>query len=213
MRAVIVIAALSIVATARVASAQDAPASTSSPLIIEQIHDGFVITPEYKVTSLDKELGQLAGFSAGRVLDEKLLVGGAVYWLANNSRAFKLTYGGVVVGWSASAGSRIRFGARGLAGVGSATLGTNLFGVDGGPSSLVRFGGRGSRGGAPLPSTIRVLSRDDFALVEPQADLTLKVTDHIGVGVSAGYRFTGFEDALRDRLDGATGSLGVQFGW
>jgi hypothetical protein len=210
--------ALLVIAHASAARAQDGAPSPSGPLVIERIHDTFVVAPEYKVTSIDHETGQLAGLSAGRVMDEKLLVGGAVYWLANNSRDFKLTYGGLVVGWSASAGSRLRFGARGLAGVGSATLGSNItllsgasgVGVPGRRDDLVRFGRRGPSvpGGA-----IRVLARDDFAVVEPQGDLLLRITDRIGIGVSAGYRFTGFEDALRDRLDGATGSVAVQLGW
>jgi hypothetical protein len=215
-RAFIVIAACVLVGVGRSASAQDSSTQAGSapqsqgPLIIERINDTFVIAPEYKVTNLDKEFGQLAGLSAGRLLDEKLLVGGAVYWLANNSRDFKLTYGGVVVGWSSSAGSRVRFGARGLAGVGTATLGTDIAVF---PTDVIRFGSRGPSTPRNVPSTIRVLARDDFAVLEPQGDLQLRVTEHVGIGVSAGYRFTGFEDALKDRLDGATGSLALQFGW
>jgi hypothetical protein len=216
----IAVGALLVVVAARPARAQERSGPPSSgPLVIERITDTFVIAPEYKVTSVDKEVGQLAGLSAGRVLDQKLLVGGAVYWLANNSRDFKLTYGGIVIGWSASAGSRIRFGARGLAGVGSATLGSDVE-LLARPANLARFGGGRTGQGQPATSTVRFpattvrfLARDDFAVVEPQADLLLRITDRIGVGVSAGYRFTGFEDVLKDRLDGATGSLALQVAW
>ncbi len=40
-----------------------------------------------------------------------------------------------------------------------------------------------------------------------------KVTNHIVVDVAAGYRVISMADTLGNRLDGATGSLGLQFGW
>jgi hypothetical protein len=39
------------------------------------------------------------------------------------------------------------------------------------------------------------------------------VTDHIGVDLSVGYRWTGYENVFGDRLEGATGSIAVRFGW
>jgi hypothetical protein len=50
----------------------------------------------------------------GRLLGDTLLLGGAVYWLANDERDFKMTYGGVLVGWQSREFGRIRFGGRGL---------------------------------------------------------------------------------------------------
>src|SRR5438093_1008048 len=102
------------------AFAQNAP--TTGPLVLERIHDGFVIAPDYKVTTLDDNTAQLAGAYAGRTIDDRLLVGGAAYWLVDGPDRSKLTYGGLLVGWSIRNTGRIRFGARGLAGVGSATL-------------------------------------------------------------------------------------------
>ena len=64
--------------------------------------------------------------------------------------------------------------------------------------------------GSLLPS-VRV--REDFFVVEPQVSAATKVTNHIAVDVAAGYRLIGAADALGDRLDGATASLGLQFGW
>ncbi len=64
--------------------------------------------------------------------------------------------------------------------------------------------------GSLLPS-VRV--REDFFVFEPQISAVTKVTNHIAVDVAAGYRVIGMADALGDRLDGATGSLGLQFGW
>jgi hypothetical protein len=66
---------------------------------------------------------------------------------------------------------------------------------------------------ATVPTSIRVRGRDDFFVFEPQANATTRITDHIGVDVAVGYRWTGFADFLGDRLDGVTGSLALQFGW
>src|SRR5438034_3938989 len=66
-----------------VAFAQNAPAPSSGPLVVERIHNGFVVAPDYKVTALDDRTAQLAGAYAGRTIDDRLLVGGAAYWLVN----------------------------------------------------------------------------------------------------------------------------------
>jgi hypothetical protein len=211
------------------ASAQDAPGppATPQPLTLERVQDGVALVPEYKLTELDGDFGQLVGAHVGQVVDGMLFIGAAGYWLANESRDFKLAYGGLLVGWSTPAEHRVRFGARGLIGGGSGTLGTTLTDTvavrfqDGRGGSLARFGG-GSRSrtlgpisqpGAPVTRTIRYIARDEFFLVEPQIEASTRVTEHIGVGVSAGYRWTQFNEVLGDRLDGVTGSLEVQLGW
>jgi len=82
------------------ASAQASPAAPANgPLVLEQIHDGWVLAPDYKVTDVDNRTGQLAGAYGGRLIDGTILIGGAGYWLANDARDFKMSYGGVVVGW------------------------------------------------------------------------------------------------------------------
>jgi hypothetical protein len=202
--------------------AQDAPAAPS--LIVERIPSGFVVAPDYKVTEVDDQIGQLAGAYAGRVTDDTLLIGGAAYWLANGSDDFKLAYGGLLIGWTSPNIGRIRFGARGLVGVGSATFARDIDGpfVRGADRSpVIRFGGRSQPApAAPStiralgpPSTIRVRVRDDFFVVEPQANVTFNVISHIAVTGAAGYRAVALTDGLRDLLDGPTASLGLQFGW
>ncbi len=206
-------AAIIAAATPTAVFAQDAVApSSGQPLVIERIPDSLVVAPEYKVTGIDKEVGQLAGLHAGRLIDDTLFVGGAVYWLTNGSSDLRLGYGGVMIGWSAPAGSRIRFGARGMAGVGTATRGTDISLLRG--ETLARFGRPATPVPATFPSqTVRVRVRDEFAFVEPEGTVLLRLNEHVGVDVSAGYRFTALEDALRDRLDGATGSVGLQVSW
>jgi hypothetical protein len=68
------------------------------------------------------------------------------------------------------------------------------------------------RGGTQV-STVRVRARDDFFVFEPQAEVLTRLTDHIGLNWAAGYRLTGLTDALDDRLNGATGNLGLQLQW
>ena len=227
LQAAVVALLLLMVPTVGLAQTASPPAG-EGPLIIELVHNPFVVATDYKVTNLDGEVGQLAGGYVGRVIEDALFVGGAGYWLVNGSGGDELAYGGLLAGWSVPLGSRIRFGARGLVGGGHATLGTD---VDvrrggGGFSGFSGFNGRGNdprfmrfgastRGGpASVPiSTFRVRARDDFFVFEPQADLLTRVTDHVSVNWAAGYRLTGFTDVLDDRLNGATGSAALRFEW
>jgi len=197
------------------ALAQTAP----PPLIVERVDNTFVVAPDYKVTDLDGTLGQLAGAYVGRVFDESLMIGGAGYWLVNGSRGDELAYGGLLVGWSVPERVvGIRFGARGMVGVGSGTLGRDIS-IRGGPVGIpdrrIRFGGStGSQPASlPAPSSIRILARDDFFVFEPQVTAGANLFRHITLNLGAGYRLTGFTDALDDSLNGVTGNLALQFDW
>lgn len=197
------------------ARAQTAP----PPLIVERVDNAFAVAPDYKVTDIDGTFGQLAGVYAGRVFDETLMIGGAGYWLVNGSRGEELAYGGLLVGWSAPERAvGIRFGARGLVGVGSGTLGRD-FSIRGSPVGIpdrrIRFGGvTGSQPGSlPALSTVRILARDDFFVFEPQVTAGADLFRHVSLNLGAGYRLTGFTDALDDSLNGVTGNLALQFDW
>jgi len=201
---------------ASAAHAQTVP--PPQPLIVEKIPTGFVMAPDFKATEVDDRFGQLAGGYAARVTDDALLIGGAAYWLVNGSDDFRLAYGGLLLGWNAYRTSHVRFGARGLVGVGSATLGRTFDGIArGGPESLIRFGRVQATAapfrGAPTPSAIRVSVSDDFFVFEPQANVAINLTDRIAVTGAAGYRAVAATDGLRDVLDGPTINLGLQFGW
>ncbi len=217
MRSPIAVTVVVLLVGATSARAQTSPAPAGqAPLVLERIHNPFVVAPDYKVTDLDGQLGQLAGAYAGRLLADQVLVGGAAYWLADGHDGTRLTYGGVLVGWSSSPQRWLRFGARGLVGVGTARLETNFAGplVPGAPpQTFARFGSRGVPGVQNAPRTIRVLVQDDFFVFEPQANLLTSVTDHIALDWCAGYRVVGFTDALEERLDGATGSVALQLRW
>jgi hypothetical protein len=189
------------------------------PLIVERVDNTWVVAPDYKVTDVDGALGQLAGAYAGRIFDETLMIGGAGYWLVDGSRGEELAYGGLLVGWSVPERVvGIRFGARGLVGVGSGTLGRDIAirgGPIGTPDRRIRFGGgaAGQPGSLPASSSIRILARDDFFVFEPQVTAGANLFRHITLNLGAGYRLTGFTDALDDSLNGVTGNLALQFDW
>jgi hypothetical protein len=141
------------------------------------------------------------------VIDDRLIIGGAGYWMVDGSNGAALRYGGLLVGWSTTPG-RIRFGGRALAGVGHATL---PIGVN--EPVFARFGAR-------TPPTVRsgggiryLRAGDDILVLEPQASGVVKLMEHVSIDGAIGYRVVGLADALRDRLDGVTGSLALQFGW
>src|SRR5260221_9863467 len=105
------------------AAQQDAAAQVNQgPMKIERVENGFAITPEFKVTDVDKSHARLAGASGGWVFDRTIVVGGAGYWLTNNSSAFKMAYGGAVVEWLVNVDAPIGFSVRTLVGGGRATL-------------------------------------------------------------------------------------------
>lgn len=226
MRTLVLLAAALLLASA--AHAQNPPAPANGPLVLEPIHDGWVLAPDFKVTDIDDRTGELAGVYGGRLIDNTLLIGGAGYWLTNEARDFKMTYGGVVVGWQSREFGRIRFGGRGLVGAGVATLGFDVTGQ----RNVINVGGRGGdirfgvtdprvtlpagRTPAPVPSQPfrgQVVAHEDFFVVEPQANISARITKAIGVSCGVGYRETANADLLRDRLNGPTANLAIQFGW
>ena len=195
------IAAVVMLLLPMVAAAQTA----SGPLVLERLHNPFVVTPDYKITDIDGDTGQLAGAYAGKLLGDILFVGGGFYWLVDGDHGEEMRYGGLVLGWSMPAGRAVRFGARGLVGFGTATLG-----VDGQLIGEPR--GRLSPRGVP-GQTVRFLAHDDFFVFEPQLNATVQVIPHVGVEVGGGYRLSGATNALEDRLNGVSGSVGVQLAW
>lgn len=179
--------------------------TTQGPLVLERLHNPFVVAPDYKITDIDGDTGQLAGAYAGKLLGDILFVGGGFYWLVDGDHGEEMRYGGLVLGWSMPAGRAVRFGARGLVGFGTATLG-----VDGQLIGQPR--GRISTRGVP-GQTVRFLAHDDFFVFEPQVNATVQVIPHVGVEVGGGYRLSGATNALEDRLNGVSGGVGVQLAW
>ena len=60
---------------------------TPAPLVVERVPTALLVAPDYKITDVDGEIGQLAGLYRGRVVDDALLVGGALYWPIDRTRS------------------------------------------------------------------------------------------------------------------------------
>ena len=125
-----------------------------------------------------------------------------------------------MVGWQSPELGRIRFGGRGLVGAGRATLGFDVTTLRGRTTAAATSGSASPilehrRPCRCKPQTLRarVVGRDDFFVFEPQANISARITKAIGVSCGVGYRTTAQADLLRDRLNGPTANLALQFGW
>lgn len=193
--------------TAAVAMApQDRQEARTEPTV-QRMKSGFVLAPDFKFGEVDGEFAGFAGAYGGRLIDDTLLIGGGVYWLANGSEARKMAYGGALVEYIAKPSNLIHVSVRGLVGVGTSTLSVEVTGFDGGRRSFDRF--RNDRGRGPERRLL--LFRDDFVLAEPQANVFFNLARWVRLGLGASYRFIG-ATGLDDRLAGPSGNFSVVFG-
>jgi hypothetical protein len=193
-------AALALLLLPTAASAQ----TPQRPMIIEEVHSGFLVAPDVKITEVDHRTSALAGGYAGVVFDEHVFIGGGAYVLASNRRDREMAYGGVVLQWLGPRSGAFGISAKTLLGGGRAES-TDIFTV------LDR--------GRVVSSRFRV--GQSFLVAEPEADALVRFSKHLRLAVGAGYRFTG---SARGRhgvfdgrgggtgLDGASGSIGLQIG-
>lgn len=189
------------------------PAS-NGPMTIERLHSGFLGGPDVKVTRVDGKTSELLGGYAGWLVDDTIFFGAGGYWLANGSRDREMGYGGFVFQWLGNSDGRVGYGLKALLGGGEATLDTTvttlpvpiLFDND------VRNGrvdlNQLARNVTPRVTTVRV--REGFFVAEPEANVTLRLTEHFRVVGGAGYRFIGSDGRDGRRLRGATGTLSLQ---
>src|SRR6185369_16062854 len=75
-----------------------------------------------KLTTVDDATATLVGAYVAKLIDTKVLVGGAGYWLVNPLDQAHLWYGGMLLGWKLAGDNRMNVGVRGLAGFGGATI-------------------------------------------------------------------------------------------
>jgi hypothetical protein len=208
--AALALCCLPVAASAQTTSGGAPPPASAGPMIVEQIHSGFLVTPDVKITEVDKKTSELLGGYAGWVADDTIFIGGGGYWLANQSRDREMAYGGLVVQWFALSSSHFGLSAKGLVGGGRATLSSPLSQI------LVRPPrGRVNQDDlrrVPIATTL-VRFREDFFVAEPELDALVRLTRHLRLTVGAGYRFTSAGDRQDDnRLRGAVGSVGLQIG-
>src|SRR5947208_14935682 len=76
------------------ANAADQAGQSQGPMIVERVHNGFAIAPDFKVTKVDGAMGRLAGAYGGCRFDNTPLIGGAGLGLRNSAREPARAYDG-----------------------------------------------------------------------------------------------------------------------
>ena len=115
--ATMIIAALAPAAMAQDASEQRTAAGGSQsqgPMVVERVHSGFLVAPDFKVTEVNRVTSELAGAYAGWVVDDTFFIGGGGYWLANPNRNREMAYGGLVAQWLARTNRRVGYSVKPL---------------------------------------------------------------------------------------------------
>jgi hypothetical protein len=216
--ALLLVIAASVPAWAQERTATPDPAR-SGHLVVEQMKSGFVIAPDARFTDVNDDFAALAGVYGGWALERTLLIGGGGYWLANRSDDFKMAYGGPVVEWLVHGDRNFGFGARGLIGVGNATISgslNELFDVpltgNVPPGSrrtdrILRGTGRAGRG---VSGATIVAVKEDYFVAEPQGTVFWQLAPWLRIDAGVGYRLIGAAGGLDDRLRGVSGSVSVQ---
>ena len=170
------------------AAAPGSPGSPSSPVVeVARIDDGFAIAPDFRITEVNHETTQFAGFYGGAVLAGQLLIGAGAYWQTNSST--DMWYTGPVVEWRVFADRPVGITAHGLFGYGEADF-----------TQAIAFGGRRHGG--------HFFAREGFFVGEPEVQVIARLTSYMRLHAGVGYRFT---SATQD-LSGVSGSISLQFG-
>jgi hypothetical protein len=204
---------VSLICWAGAASAQQTPPPPlpSGPLVLEPMHNGFLLAPEVKVTRIDHKVGTMAGGYGGWVKDDHLLLGGGVYVQANRKRGSEsLAYGGAVIGWFFNPEQTISVSAKTLAGVGriSETSSVEI------PYCMLpeRYLC------LPPPGDYHGFDRDirfhtTFFVAEPEIDVVARVGKRIRLMAGLGYRLTAdrYHQSGSRAARGPSGTFSVQF--
>jgi hypothetical protein len=206
---------LPIAATAQTTTSGGAATPASQgPMIVERVHSGFLVAPDFKITEVDRKTSELVGGYAGWLTDDRIFVGGGGYWLANQSHDREMAYGGLIVQWLTRTDRRFGFSAKGLVGGGRATLASPVFDIprmsERDRMSLGR-NDQDDRNDSRFTDG-RIRFREDFFVAEPEVDLLVRLTKHLRLTGGAGYRFTTGEGRNDSRLHGAVGNVGLQIG-
>jgi hypothetical protein len=216
-----------LVAGGMAAAAEDPPAQRGAadaqggPLVFEPITGGIVAAPEVKVTSIDNRARAMLGGYVGYLFDSGFLVAGGIdteidwhghyrdrnwystYPDGTDGNRRDLTYAGGIVGWTLPGAHPVRPGVRALVGGGWARR-----------NDLID-------GPWPMDQGTRIAPGKDygsyhdwqgFFVLEPQADVAVRLSHHLALDVAGGYRFITDSHGLDHQLRGASGSVSLQVG-
>jgi hypothetical protein len=164
--------------------------------------DGFMIAPDFRITDINHHTAQLLGAYGGYVFGGQFLIGAGGYWQVDSTDGMHIAYGGPVFQWRVFPDK---------------TVGLNLHGLIGGgwryvdDHYLARFDGpRIDHRGVPAGRYYGLpygWYGDGFFVAEPEAQVVVRLASWIRLQGGAGYRATS-----SDNLNGASGSVSVQFG-
>jgi hypothetical protein len=169
--------------------------------------DGFVVAPAFRVSELNHRTATFVGAYGGYVFAAHLLVGAGGYWQIDSTNGVRLAYGGPVAEWRVFPDRTIGFNLHGLVGAGQLYVDHDYYRF--GPAD-VRYDGRSDNRSDPRPGTRLALPYyydDIFFVAEPEAQVVVRLGTSIRVLGGVGYRATSAHG-----LNGATGSVSVQFG-
>jgi hypothetical protein len=189
------------------AAAQQAASSQSGAgsITVEHIENGFVLAPDFKYTEIDHSSAKLAGVYGGWVYDHTLLLGAAGYWQTNQTAGSRMSYGGALVKWLVQDTEPVGFSLGALVGGGETRLPTTV--------SFVSFDHDVHDNMPPVMTTQSgtLLVREQFFVFEPEADVSVKLAPQVRLAVGVGYRVIGGAFNANSRLQGASGSVSLQF--
>lgn len=155
-------------------------------LIKGDLDHGFVFSFDDKLSSIDGDFANFAGFHMGWLIDHSLLIGVAGYGTTDDSRGLDMGYGGFVVQYFFQPHKVFHYSVRTLIGGGGAD----------------DLGNHRHSGGHAV---------DGFFVAEPEVRLTLNILKPFRLGFGLGYRAVS-GDVNGVGLSGPTFSISLKFG-
>jgi hypothetical protein len=181
---------------------------SSGPMTVQRIGNSAFIAPEFKITDFNGKASGLAGAYGGYLVENAFFIGGGGYWLTDTARERDMWYLGFVTRVYLNRDRPVGFGFKALIGGGEATVGQQYTYL------------QPRRGGLSAPVTVTDFYHTGIFVFEPEADVVVHLNQHMKLTGGVGYRLTGdpyygFYGSYgygTSRINGVTGSVGLQIG-
>ena len=168
--------------------------------------DGPVFGTDFKITELNHRTTGLLGFYGGMVFAGQVMIGGGAYFQLDDYYSEQLAYGGLVAEYRLFHDHPVGVTLHGLVGYGATNVGV-FYGNGnnnrpGHHNYDYYYGGCSYWEGYGCPY-------DGFFIGEPEVHVAARLSSGVRLFGGVGYRFTTSDFY---KLDGITGSFGVQIG-
>jgi len=183
-------------------TAPSSPRGSEGNIRVTTGEDGFMIAPDFRVTDINHHTAQLLGAYGGYVFGRQFLVGAGGYWQVDSTDGTHIAYGGPVFQWRVFPDKAVGLNLHGLIGGGWRYADDFYFANFDGPRIDHRGVPAGRYYGLPYG-----WYDSGFFVAEPEAQIVVRLASWIRLQGGVGYRATS-----SDNLNGASGSVGVQFG-